>query len=188
MRKYNSHSSRIASLPAFMATNRPPLSDAVIDGTAPSGTAVGAYILDGVLGRGSFGVVYRAHNAAGDVLAIKVAAKTRNKKTKGLTEAILSPEYTAYRCVWERTSATPASRKHFALDWMPRYNGSFANAATLELPLVGATLDLEPLPLPWPNVRKIAGGVLDALAVLHDIDYVYLDLKPANVAVTDGIA
>ena len=147
-----------------------------------SGTRLGPYLVDGLIGRGGMGEVYRAHDAR---LKRDVALK------------VLPPSFVADAdrlARFEREAQTLASLNHPHIAQIygvldPREGGGPQSAA-----LVMEFVDGEDLaarltrgPLPVDETIAIAGQIAGALEAAHELGIVHRDLKPANIKVrADG--
>jgi DNA-binding beta-propeller fold protein YncE len=139
------------------------------------GTQFASYRIEGVLGRGGMGVVYRATELG---LERPVALK------------LIAPELagdTAFRESFLRESRLAASIDHPGI--LPVYA---AGEAEGELYLANRFVDGQDLrtviaggPLPPERALSIVGQVADALDAAHARGLVHRDVKPANVLV-DG--
>jgi serine/threonine protein kinase len=145
---------------------------------------LGPYIVQGWLGSGGMGDVYRAHDAT---LGRDVALKTLPEPW------LIDPER---RLRFEREARLLASLNH------PNIGAIFGvhesegvRALVLEL-VDGETLaeriarhaggDAERRGLPLADVMTMAGQLLAALEAAHERGIVHRDLKPANIKITPG--
>ena len=137
------------------------------------GTQFAGYRIDGVVGRGGMGVVYRATELA---LDRPVALK------------LIAPELAgdaAFRERFLRESRLAASIDHAGI--LPVYTAGEANG---ELYLANRFVDgtdlralLEQGPLPAERALSLVGQVADALDAAHARGLVHRDVKPGNVLV-----
>jgi len=143
--------------------------------TPELGTRIGPYLLEGVLGEGSMGIVFRASREDGTTVALKV----------------LRPELSGdegYRRRFEREGRIASSLTHPHLvevvdageaDGWSYLASRFVPGESLAERLVREG------PLPVETVVKIAGEVGTALDTLHASDLVHRDVKPSNVMLAD---
>jgi predicted Ser/Thr protein kinase len=147
---------------------------------APLSEIAGRYEIRGELGRGTMGVVYRAHDRdLGRDVALKVIRSTiedADGDAQGYEQRFLNEARAAARLshpaivVVHDVGRDPASGSLFM---------------ALEL-LKGRTLqDLlrEEGPLPWPEALKLVGRVAEGLHHAHEHGIVHRDVKPANIMV-----
>ncbi len=143
------------------------------------GNTIGKYVLDDYIGGGSFGTVWRGHDAAtGQQVAVKL-----------LTGALSSSETAAIRAEIELLAASAASRSehvvnvvgggaspvpHIVMEYVEgrdlsnilRENGKLTPTQTIEVGL----------------------AIADALAALSEVGIIHRDIKPANVMLaSDGV-
>ena len=145
-------------------------------GSVEPGTELGGYRIDGLLGRGGMGIVYRARDLA---LERNVALK------------LLAPELAEdvhFRERFHRESRLAASLDHPSI--VPVYDaGEVAGRLYIAMRLVDGT-DLKRLlaeegPLEPHRALAILGQVADALDTAHERGLVHRDVKPSNVLI-DG--
>ncbi|MDT0328134.1 serine/threonine-protein kinase [Nocardiopsis lambiniae] len=144
------------------------------DLTSTDPTRIGPYRPLKRLGAGGMGVVYAAHDASGELVAVK----------------LIHPEY----------SADPEFRARFAreVELLRRVGGACA------VPLLAADTEAErpwlvtPLvrgmtlsaymrkhgPLPQRLLLGLAAGVAEALVQIHAVGIAHRDLKPANIVLS----
>ena len=150
---------------------------------APLSEIAGRYEIRGELGRGTMGVVYRAHDRdLGRDVALKVIRSTvedADRDAPGYEQRFLNEARAAARLshpaivVVHDVGRDPASGSLFM---------------ALEL-LRGRTLqDLlrEEGPLPWPEALKLIERVAEGLHHAHEHGIVHRDVKPANIMVLES--
>ena len=153
----------------------------VVDGGVPEapvdpliGTILdGRYKIEGLLGEGGMGVVYRAkHTALGKSLAVKVLRAEVSKDTEIVT-----------RFRQEAQSATAIGNEHIIdisdFGALPDGSTYFVMEFLDGVSLSGA-LD-EQRPLPVSRTIHIAKQLCDALGAAHERGIVHRDLKPDNI-------
>jgi serine/threonine-protein kinase len=133
---------------------------------------LGQYVLEGKLGEGGMGIVYRAHHA---MLRRDTAVKLLHPERTG-TESLAR---------FEREVRLTARLSHpntiTIFDYGRTPEGTFYYAMEL---LDGAGLDdvlAVAGPLPAERVVHVLGCVAGALAEAHDIGLIHRDIKPANI-------
>jgi hypothetical protein len=131
------------------------------------GLQVGAFRLVEHLGVGGMGQVWRAHNDAGQAVAIKLVSTARSDDP--WARAALAAEI---RIV--ATLCHPAIVR--ILD-----HGVVGDATWLALELASGALQVQART--FEQVRRLLLGILDGLAHAHARDVLHLDLKPPNVLV-----
>ena len=147
--------------------------------TLESGTPVGAYVIEDMLSSGGFGVVYRARGPDQRQVAIKVSKHSARN-------------ITAQQLIWQQNEIEALTRlRHPALVEVLGYGFLEDGRLYLVMELVegvvlghylqerGALEVLEALQL----TRRIA----EALAYCHESKVLHLDLKPANIIITDPV-
>jgi serine/threonine-protein kinase len=141
-------------------------------------TTLGRYRLDGELGRGAMGMVYRGHDPQlGRAVAIKTMALAREFAGAELAEA---------RRRFFREAETAGRLQH--RDIVTIYDvGEDQDLAYIAMEFVqGHDLSQHTLPgrlLPVPTVLHVVARVAQALAYAHSRGVVHRDIKPANVMI-----
>ena len=139
------------------------------------GQQLGAYQIQGRLGAGGMGEVYRAHDTKlGRDVAIKILPRVFTSDPERLAR-------------FEREARLLAALNHSnigAIYGLEDADG--VPALILEL-VEGQTLadHLVKGPLPVPDALKIASQIADALEAAHEKGIVHRDLKPANIVLRD---
>lgn len=142
------------------------------DASTPElGTRIGPYLLEGILGEGGMGIVFRASREDGSVVALKV----------------LRPELSGdegYRRRFEREGRIASSLTHPHLvevvDAGEADGWSYLASRFVPGESLAERLERDG-PLPVETVVQIAGEVGTALDTLHASDLVHRDVKPSNV-------
>jgi hypothetical protein len=137
----------------------------------PAGTLVaGRYRLAAVLGHGGYAVVYRARDeATGSGVALKILRTDR-------VTAVAARRL-------QREAESAAAVRHPGLVSVSGH-GTSEHGPYLAMELVeGETLRerIARGPLPVTEATRLAMGIAEALAALHDLGLVHRDLKPSNV-------
>lgn len=145
--------------------------------TAPLPTQIGKYRVEGVLGEGSMGVVYRAHDPE---LHRRVAVKTLHKEVlSGPTGAEMLERFKR-----EANAGIRLSHKHVVTVY--EY-GEDARQAFMAMELIdGQSLRaLNQQRAPWPLLEalELANQLLEALDFFHERGVVHRDIKPANIMI-----
>jgi eukaryotic-like serine/threonine-protein kinase len=139
------------------------------------GTLVGQYRVEGLLGAGGMGEVYRAHDTKlNRDIALKVLPESFTRDPDRLAR------FTREAHVLASLNHPNIAAIHGLVD-----DGD-VHALVLEL-VEGPTLTerLAPGPLPVSDALPIARQIADALVAAHEHGVVHRDLKPANVKVRD---
>jgi DNA-binding response OmpR family regulator len=137
---------------------------------------LGRYEVRGVLGRGGYGVVYRAHDMATDR---EVALKVLPKKLNGNPEAVA-------RFFRESTAISRLNHPNIVKFYEV---GSYQDRLYYTMELVeGRTLkDLceSEAPMPTARAARYVAGIAEALCAISSIGLVHRDIKPENVLITE---
>jgi serine/threonine protein kinase/peptidoglycan hydrolase-like protein with peptidoglycan-binding domain len=160
-------------------------------GVLPAGSRLRSYELISVLGRGAFGITYRARDATlGRDVAIKEYLPTSLALREGDTMVMPLSTELAEEFVWGRESFLDEARTLATLGRAPAVVRVFdfleANGTAyivMEL-AVGETLDQHIRrdgPLPSPGIERILNPLLDGLKQVHDVGFLHRDVKPANI-------
>jgi serine/threonine protein kinase len=147
-----------------------PLSLVKTDASPPP-LAFGPYGVEGVLGRGSMGLVYRArHQTLGRPVAIKC-----------LHESLLSDDMLVRRFLQEARLVNAINHPHIVEvhDFVESPGQVYAVMELLEGETLTARLERQALPL--DHLVRIATQLGEALKAAHDLSVVHRDLKPDNV-------
>ena len=140
------------------------------------GARVGSYDIVGLVGRGSMGQIFKAHDSRlGRAVALKV----------------LSPDLVpdpASRARFDREARTIASlnHPHICTIFDVGHSGRFEYLVMEYLEGETLTEILARGPLPVDVTRRYAAEMIDALDTAHRSGVVHRDLKPANVIITDS--
>lgn len=152
------------------------MEEAVNDDPLIGATLGGRYRIDGLIGIGGMGRVYRAtHTLLGKQFAIKVLPEARAKRSDA-TERFLR----------EARTAANIDNEHIVEVVNVDEDEAHRLFIVMEL-LDGETLAdrLERGPLPVEDALRIAVQIGDALQAAHDAGIVHRDLKPENVFLVD---
>jgi serine/threonine-protein kinase len=138
-----------------------------------AGTKLGAYRIEGILGRGGMGVVYRARDSKLErQVAVKVLPRALAQNPAQTRENLAR---------FEREAKVLASLNHPNIAAIYAVEES-AEGKALVMELVEGTTLKGPLPL--KESLLIAAQVADALEAAHDKGIIHRDLKPANIMIT----
>ncbi|MFH8381857.1 serine/threonine-protein kinase [Kitasatospora sp. NPDC018058] len=136
---------------------------------------IGGYVLEGRLGAGGMGVVYRARSVSGRQVAVKVIRPELAADAE--FRARFRQEVTAARKVSGAFTAPVLDADADALaPWL----------ATLFIagPSLGERVSGQG-PLTPSEVRRLAAGLAEALREIHRVGLVHRDLKPGNVLLAE---
>ncbi|MFF0415168.1 serine/threonine-protein kinase [Kitasatospora sp. NPDC004745] len=136
---------------------------------------IGGYLLEGRLGAGGMGVVYRARSVSGRQVAVKVIRP----------ELAADAEFRA-RFRQEVTAARKVSGAFTApvLDADPDAPAPWLVTLFVPGPSLGERVSAEG-PMSPPEVRRLAAGLAEALREIHRVGLVHRDLKPGNVLLAE---
>jgi serine/threonine protein kinase/tetratricopeptide (TPR) repeat protein len=150
----------------------------VTDRPRPS---VGPFTLLAPLGRGAMGEVWRGeHTATGAPVAVKLLRDLRQATHAELevfrqeVRAVAALDHPNVVALYDHGRVGAHDAAH------PEAPGQGTPYIVMELAR-GRSLAELPGTLPWPQVRDVALGVLDALAHAHARGVFHRDLKPGNV-------
>ena len=139
------------------------------------GDAFGEYVIDGQLGEGGMGIVFRAIRDDGEVVALKV-----------IKPGLVRDEKTARRFAREARAAGEVDHPHL-IDVLDA--GDIDGIGYLAMRYVpGKSLDDRIQahgPLPVEDTTRIVGEIASALDALHAAGLVHRDVKPSNILLDD---
>src|SRR5690242_11079781 len=164
----------------------------------PTGTQLGDFRLDAVIGHGSFGITYRAFDGQlAKVVAIKEYLPVEFAVRQGDREVVPRGARFAEDFAWGRERFLDEARalarfRHPHIVPVLRYfeaNGTAYTVMEFEDGKNLAELLREPARrLPADDVRRLADGLLNGLSAVHAQEFLHRDIKPSNVMVRrDGV-
>jgi serine/threonine protein kinase len=141
--------------------------------TLPNGTLIGGYRVDGVLGRGSWGVVYRAtqlslNRAIALKLLLPEACQEADFLERFRREALLQGGLDHPHIVPIHETGVSDHGPYIAMRMVP--------GPTLKDLILAGTLDTE-------RTLRILFPVADALDVAHEAGMTHRDVKPQNILI-----
>ncbi len=156
----------------------------------PAGTRLGGYEIESVLGRGGFGITYRAYDLSlNKVVAIKeylpgeFAMRTTDSRVGPTSEADRADyEWGLARFVDE--ARTLARFDHPHVNRVHRFFEANGTAYLVLEYVEGEVLSArlrQAGPLPEGEVTRLLADVLSGLEAVHEAGYVHRDLKPGNL-------
>lgn len=159
----------------------------------PTGTQLGDFRLDAVIGHGSFGITYRAFDGQlAKVVAIKEYLPVEFAVRHGDSEVVPRGARFAEDFAWGRERFLDEARalarfRHPHIVPVLRYfeaNGTAYTVMEFEDGRSVAELLREPgRRLPPDDVRRLADGLLSGLAAVHAQNFLHRDIKPSNVII-----
>lgn len=175
-----SHAARPDFLDHVAEEVLPAAMEALAEGPLPTGQVADRYDVQGVLGRGGMGVVYRAHDVTLD----------RPVALKFLPAHLAAQPAARERLRTEARAASALDHPHIATIY------EIGTAGDGRLFIAMAFYEGETLrqriargPLPTDEAVRLALQIADGLAAAHRKGIIHRDVKPSNVVVTpDGVA
>lgn len=142
----------------------------------PAGAWIGPYVVERKLGEGGMGQVYLARTPGGRRVAVKVM-KPAIAGSAGFRERFRSETTAARRISGAFTAAVIAADADAPLPWLA--------TEYIDAPSLADVVEARG-PLPSSAVRRLAAGLAEALAALHDAGIVHRDVKPSNILLAQG--
>lgn len=135
------------------------------------GDRINNYLLDELIGSGSFGQVWRAHHHVFDEqVAIKIPTDpdyVQNLRREGVAiHGLRHPNIVR------------------AIDLDPYADPPYLIMEYVRGDSLRQIIDGHPKGLPVPSAVAVMRGILSALAFAHDADIIHRDIKPANILIT----
>jgi eukaryotic-like serine/threonine-protein kinase len=150
-----------------------------VPGALTPGTRVGTYVIEDMLSSGGFGVVYRARDPEQRQVAIKVSKSSARS-------------ITAQQLVWQQNEIEALTRlRHPSLVEVLGFDFLEDGRLYLVMEMVQGTVLGQYLqergPLEVLEALQLTRRIAEALAYCHESKVLHLDLKPANIIVTDPV-
>jgi formylglycine-generating enzyme required for sulfatase activity/predicted Ser/Thr protein kinase len=146
----------------------------VPSGNIAAGTRVGPFRVEGVLGRGGMGFVYRALDASGRAVALKVFPSDSFDDPRFVLRFKAEGE-TASKVQHENVTRCYGAGEERGVHYI-----------AFELVPGGSLQDrLKTGRLDWRDAARFGAEIASALAAIHAVGIVHRDLKPANVLVDE---
>ena len=133
------------------------------------------YQLESLIGQGGMSEVFKARDAQGRTVAIKILQET--------------DPYLVTKFVQEGNQIGPLLRGHENIIYVYEFGQSEDQRLYLVMEYVDAPSLRKVIRRPWsePEIVNVIGQVCDALAFAHEHDVVHRDIKPENILLTaDG--
>jgi tetratricopeptide (TPR) repeat protein/tRNA A-37 threonylcarbamoyl transferase component Bud32 len=148
-------------------------------GALTPGTRVGTYVIEDMLSSGGFGVVYRARDPKDRQVAIKVSKNSART-------------ITAQQLVWQQNEIEALTRlRHPSLVEVLGFDFLEDGRLYLVMEMVHGTVLGQYLqergPLEVLEALQLTRRIAEALAYCHESKVLHLDLKPANIIITDPV-
>ncbi len=138
----------------------------------PRGRRLGEFTIDGVFGRGAFGVTYLAHDAAGGAVALKAL------------DAGAEPDAAA---AFRREAEILAMLRHPGVVKLRHYEqAGDPPYLVLEQPGGRSLADALSGESDVPELKVLLFGLLDALDHVHGAGVLHRDIKPGNVVLNQA--
>ncbi|MDF1663154.1 MAG: bifunctional serine/threonine-protein kinase/formylglycine-generating enzyme family protein, partial [Planctomycetota bacterium] len=169
-------------------TPAPYIIDIVSDDPSGTGTVVGNkkelrtfgdYLIEGELGHGAMGVVYKArHKDSGDVVALKVLLRSHQAKPKSLErfkrEMVALREVSHRNVVRLREWGEVDGKPYLVIDYI--HGQTFRSYYNFKNSQSSSRLSLG-------KVIELFTGLAEALEACHEKQLVHRDLKPTNILI-----
>jgi serine/threonine protein kinase len=164
----------------------------------PSGTRLGDYRIDAVIGHGGFGITYRAFDTQlTKFVAIKEYLPAAFAIRQGDGQVVPRGARLAQDFAWGRERFLDEARalarfRHPHIVPVLRYFEANGTAYTVmefeDGKSVGELLRTSGSRLPPDDVRRLADGLLSGLAAVHAQGFLHRDIKPSNIIIRrDGV-
>lgn len=153
------------------------------------------YRIDYALGRGSFGITYRAcHTSLGECFAIKEFYPSEFAHRDQRNQAVLVPEHaqdafarSRYRFINEARILAQLNQPNVVrvYDMFEERDTAYMVMDLIDGQTLTRLLKSHPgRKLPLPKVEVLVQQIVDALTALHESGVYHLDLKPENMILT----
>jgi serine/threonine protein kinase len=155
----------------------PPATPASLPTVHVVGEQFCGYLLEGLIGRGGMSEVFRARDANGKTVAIKILKET--------------DPYLVTKFAQEGNKIGPLLRGHPNIVYVHEFGQSPDNRLFIVMEFVDAPSLRKSMRKQWTEseIVNIIGQVCSALAFAHENDVVHRDIKPENILLTaDGAA
>ena len=183
-----------------MSERLPPDAERWPNDVLPRGTTLNGYRVVRLLGRGGFGVTYLAEDLLGQMFAIKeyfprqFALRHGTQVYATSDDEVLVFDDCRSRFVHEARALVGLARTATGQQDIVRVQTFFEANGTAYMVMeyiVGRTLQAmlreHPHGLAPAELRRILGGILGGLAVVHDAGLMHRDIKPANILLRDDV-
>ena len=166
----------------------------IFEDAAPAGRVIGPYAIETALGRGGFGFTYRAvHAVTGRKVVLKefFPSNFASRGPDGMVSyAVDSETVAAALKAYRNVAASLARFDHPNVVQVTDFLEIDGTACMVTAYREGRNLaewlkTREPEKLDRATLRSILDPILDALAHLHERDFLYRDLSPHDIIVRD---
>jgi len=162
----------------------------------PAGYRLQDYQIDSVLNCGGFSFVYLAHDATGQLVAIKeylpatLALRTEGETVEPNSAANLASFRHGMKCFFEEGRALARIDHPNILRVLNFFRANNTAYMVMQYEPGKSLQDYireHDTPLPEPRLRRLFGELLNGLREVHTHKLLHLDIKPANIHIrSDG--